>query len=118
MARLTTHILDTTRGRPAANVRIQLFRLLPDDTRLLLADLHSNQDGRTDAPLLAGDSISPGRYELLFHMGDYFSQHHAGLGDPAFLDQVPIRFAIAETSGHYHVPLLASPWAYSTYRGS
>jgi 5-hydroxyisourate hydrolase len=118
MARLTTHILDTSQGRPAANVRIQLFRLLADGDRLLLADLHSNHDGRTDEPMLSGDAITPGSYELLFHMGDYFSLHYVGLADPAFLDQVPIRFAIAEAGGHYHVPLLASPWAYSTYRGS
>lgn len=118
MARLTTHILDTAQGRPAANVRIQLFQLLADGGRMLLADLHSNPDGRTDEPLLAGDAIALGQYELLFHMGDYFTLHHVGLADPPFLDQVPVRFAIAETGGHYHVPLLASPWAYSTYRGS
>lgn len=78
----------------------------------------SNDDGRTDEPLLAGERIETGHYELVFHVGAYFAAQGVALADPPFLDQIPIRFAIAEAAGHYHVPLLVSPWSYSTYRGS
>ena len=105
---LTTHVLDTARGRPAAGVAIALARL-SDGGRELLAMATTNADGRTDEPLHA--RLDPGEYELEFAVGDYF-------GDAAFLDRVPVRFRIADPDAHYHVPLLVSPWSYSTYRGS
>ncbi len=118
MGRLTTHVLDTANGRPAGGVRIELLALGEDGGRTPLVTLTTNDDGRTDQPLLAGAAFKPGRYELVFHIGAYF----AGLGtqqpDPPFLDTVPLRFGIADATAHYHVPLLASPWSYSTYRGS
>jgi 5-hydroxyisourate hydrolase len=117
MGRLTTHILDTANGRPAAGVRIELFRL-DGDGREPLASVTTNHDGRTDQPLLAGDAFRPGRYELVFHIGAYFAGAGAEQPDPPFLDTVPLRFGIADAAAHYHVPLLASPWSYSTYRGS
>ncbi|MBL8662640.1 MAG: hydroxyisourate hydrolase [Candidatus Odyssella sp.] len=112
--RLTTHVLDTMRGKPGAGIRIELYAL-EGVTALRVADTVTNADGRTDAPLLAGGALKAGRYELLFHVGDYFRR--AG-GDSPFLDVVPIRFAVADADAHYHVPLLASPWSYTTYRGS
>jgi len=115
MGRLTTHILDTAHGRPAANVAIRLFAL--DGERTLLASVVSNSDGRSDKPLLDGDAMSTGSYELEFDIGAYFSSQGVDLDDPAFLDTVVIRFS-ARSGEHYHVPLLASPWSYSTYRGS
>lgn len=116
MARLTTHVLDTARGKPAAGMRVALFALDPE--RRLLAELTTNRDGRADQPLLDGDAGAPGRYELVFQVAAYFRKLGLPLADPPFLDEVPIRFAIAEPAGHYHVPLLCSPWSYSTYRGS
>ena len=117
MARLSTHVLDTMNGRPAAGVRIALYRL-DGEARSLMKEVATNIDGRTDAPLLTGDDYKPGQYELVFRIGDYFRGLGAALPQPAFLDVVPLRFGIAEADGHYHVPLLASPWSYSTYRGS
>ncbi len=117
MGRLSTHVLDTVKGGPARGVRITLTRLDGASREPLKAVL-TNADGRTDEPLLIGDSYRPGRYELEFHMGDYFAAAGAAQASPPFLDVVPIRFTIAEADGHYHVPLLCSPWAYSTYRGS
>jgi len=116
-ARLTTHVLDTAAGRPAAGVRIELFRLLPAG-RERLCDVATNQDGRCPAPLLAGAALRPGIYELVFHVAAYFRAAGVALAEPAFLDQVPVRFGIAEASAHTHVPLLISPYGYSTYRGS
>jgi 5-hydroxyisourate hydrolase len=107
--RLTTHVLDTANGRPAAGVEIELARL-DGDSRELLGTTTTNDDGRTDAPLLEED-LTEGEYELTFVVGGYFS------GD-GFLDRVPVRFRIADADAHYHVPLLVSPWSYSTYRGS
>lgn len=127
MGRLTTHILDTMHGRPAAGVEIELYRLgshidlkrLVSHAELVhIASARTNADGRTDQPLLSGEAFVPGTYELVFHIGDYFRSHAAHLPEPVFLDLVPIRFGLAEANGHYHVPLLVSPWAYSTYRGS
>lgn len=117
MARLSTHVLDTMNGRPAAGVKIALYRL-DGETRSLVKEVVTNADGRTDSPLLTGDEYKTGQYELVFRIGDYFRGLGADLPQPAFLDVVPLRFGISEADGHYHVPLLASPWSYSTYRGS
>lgn len=117
MGRLSTHVLDTASGLPAAGVRIELSHRAADGWRLLKS-VHTNADGRTDEPLLAGDALVPGTYLLRFHIGDYFRRAGVALPHPAFIDQVPLEFGIADSGGHYHVPLLASPWSYSTYRGS
>ncbi|HEY8383193.1 MAG TPA: hydroxyisourate hydrolase [Microvirga sp.] len=117
MGRLSTHVLDTVNGRPARGVAIELFVIDGEERRPVLRTV-TNADGRTDAPLMIGDAFKTGTYELVFRIGDYFRSLNATMADPPFLDIVPIRFAIAEPDGHYHVPLLASPWSYSTYRGS
>ena len=116
MGQLTTHILDTAQGKPAAAVRIELFAMDGVPTKLL--ERTTNRDGRCDAPLLAGDAFKPGRYQLVFHIGAYFAAQGLPMADPPFIDQVPLAFGIADAQAHYHVPLLASPWSYSTYRGS
>jgi 5-hydroxyisourate hydrolase len=114
---LTTHVLDTARGRPAANLQLQLFRLDPsNDGRRLLKEVRTNADGRTDAPLLGEGELERGLYEIVFDVGEYFAEE--GVPDPPFLGRVPVRFGIADASSHYHVPLLVSSWSYSTYRGS
>lgn len=118
MARLSTHVLDTSSGTPARGVVIELSRIDQAGFRTLLKRTVTNADGRTDEPLLSGASMIAGQYELVFVVGEYFRSRHADLPSPAFLDVIPVRFAIADESGHYHVPLLASPWSYSTYRGS
>jgi 5-hydroxyisourate hydrolase len=105
-AKLSTHVLDLTTGKPAAGLRIDLF-----SAGTLLKTVTTNAEGRTDTPLLTGDELHPDEYELLFHVGDYFK-------DKTFLDRVPIRFRIADATASYHVPLLCTPWAYTTYRGS
>jgi 2-oxo-4-hydroxy-4-carboxy-5-ureidoimidazoline decarboxylase len=115
--RLSTHVLDTAAGKPAAGVRIALYEV-GNCARGLLAQTVTNADGRTDAPLIADEPLRIGTYELQFHVGDYFAARTVITPDPAFLDIVPIRFAVAEPEGHYHVPLLVTPWSYSTYRGS
>ena len=107
-ARLSTHVLDLTRGKPAAGMKIELREMTAGT---VLKEVITNTDGRTDAPLLADDELRAGEYELLFHVGDYF-------GDKSFLDRVPVRFRIADATASHHVPLLCTPWAYSTYRGS
>ncbi|MCU0885674.1 MAG: hydroxyisourate hydrolase [Beijerinckiaceae bacterium] len=117
MGRLSTHILDTVNGGPARAVRITLHRL-DGETRTLISDVITNTDGRTDAPLLAGEAYATGSYELAFHVGDYFRARGTAQASQPFLDVVPIRFTMSEPDGHYHVPLLCSPWSYSTYRGS
>lgn len=117
MGRLSTHVLDTVNGRPAAGVRITLDWIAPDGSRSRVTETRTNADGRTDAALLTG-TLTIGSYELTFGIGDYFRGLGTTLPEPAFLGEVPIRFSIAEPEGHYHVPLLASPWSYSTYRGS
>jgi 5-hydroxyisourate hydrolase len=119
MGRLTTHVLDTARGIPAAGMEIELWRL--DDTeqrRVPVRIVRTNAEGRTDAPLLDGAHLTVGIYELVFAVGAYFNRHGMVRGEPFFLDHVPIRFGVADPNAHYHVPLLVSPWAYSTYRGS
>lgn len=114
--RLTTHVLDTATGKPAAGLSIALFHL-NGDARTHLKTVVTNADGRCDAPLLAGAEFRTGEYELVFAAGDYLRRQGAKLPEPAFLDSVPIRFGMAEPV-HYHVPLLVSPYGYSTYRGS
>lgn len=115
MAGLTTHVLDTANGRPAAGVPVRLYAVTDD--RLLLTSATTNDDGRTDAPLLAADDLRTGQYELEFDIGDYFGAQGADLTSPPFLDTVIIRCSL-RAGERYHVPLLASPWSYSTYRGS
>ena len=115
MGRLSTHILDTTHGGPAAGVAIRLFSL--GEQREQIADALSNADGRTEKALLEGDTMITGTYELEFDIGEYFRGKGAAVSEPAFLDTVVIRFGI-KAEEKYHVPLLASPWSYSTYRGS
>ncbi len=112
---LTTHVLDTARGVPAAGLRITLDRI-DGNTRERLAEMATNADGRTDGPILPRERFAAGTYELTFHAGDYLRGSGARLTEPAFLDLIPIRFGME--SGHYHVPLLLSPFGYSTYRGS
>lgn len=117
MGRLTTHILDTAHGRPGAGIALRLFRVTGAE-REALGIYRSNHDGRCDAPLLAGEALTVGTYELEFAVGDYFAALGVALAEPRFLDLVTLRFGIADTSAHYHVPLLVSPYSYSTYRGS
>ena len=118
MAGLTTHVLDTARGRPAADMELELALLDENGGRRLLKSVRTNADGRTDEPLLSENEAVPGVYEIVFEVGEYFAgRPEAGDGLP-FLDRVPLRFGISDPSAHYHVPLLASPWSYSTYRGS
>ncbi len=117
-SKLTTHVLDTANGCPGAEIAIALWKLdLKIDSKTLLKTVKTNHDGRTDEPLLAGSELSEGVYELIFTVGNYFARY----GDypaPSFLDQIPIRFGVSDIEAHYHVPLLVSPWSYSTYRGS
>ena len=117
MGQLTTHILDTAHGRPGAGIAIALYRR-QGAGRLLLGRYVSNRDGRCDAPLLQGETMQVGEYELEFEIGDYFAAQGARLSMPRFLDVVTLRFGISDAAAHYHVPLLVSPWSYSTYRGS
>ena len=115
MGRLTTHVLDTAHGKPGAGIGIKLFSLAGE--RHLVASAVTNADGRTDEPLLNEETFRAGRYELEFSVGSYFAQAGADAGTPPFLDDVVVRCSLAE-AGNYHVPLLVSPWSYSTYRGS
>lgn len=117
MAGLTTHILDTHGGVPAAGVAITLRRIGPEGTQTL-TEAVTNADGRTDAPLLAPDATRPGIYEIDFAIGPYFRERNVALAEPAFLDVVTVRFGISDIGRHYHLPLLASPYGYTTYRGS
>jgi 2-oxo-4-hydroxy-4-carboxy-5-ureidoimidazoline decarboxylase len=116
--RLSTHVLDTHSGRPAQGVWLALRELSDHDDPRLVARVCTNADGRTDAPLIHGRPVPIGRYELLFAVGDYFADLGTPLPDPPFLDVVPVRFSVAEPEGHYHVPMLVTPWSYTTYRGS
>jgi len=116
VGRLTTHVLDTAQGKPGAGIAIELYRLGAGRQRL--ASVATNSDGRCDRPLLEGPAFAAGIYELVFHAGKYFAGQGLALPEPKFLDEVVIRFGIADVAAHYHVPLLISPYAYSTYRGS
>ena len=111
--KLSTHVLDTAMGRPAAGLKIQLWRI-EDNEPLLLKEAITNRDGRTETPLLLGDELKPGVYELVFQVGRYFSK----TTEDAFLQDVPVRFRILNPKENYHIPLLVSPWSYTTYRGS
>lgn len=117
MGKLTTHVLDTANGRPAAGMAVALYRL-DAGAATLLKRVVLNHDGRADAPLLEGAAFVPGRYRLVFGVAAYFRALGATLDEPPFLDEVPLDFGLAAVGAHYHVPLLASPFAYSTYRGS
>jgi 5-hydroxyisourate hydrolase len=118
VAGLTTHVLDTARGRPAAGMALELARIDENGNRRILKAVRTNSDGRTDAPLLGEGELEGGVYEIVFDVGEYFAGGGTGVPDPPFLGRVPVRFGIADPSSHYHVPLLVSPWSYSTYRGS
>ena len=115
-ATLSTHVLDIAHGHPAQGMKIELWRL-EGNHRSLVTTATTNADGRTGKPLLSGDTFHAGQYEIIFFVGDYFSAAGAP-SQPRFLDQVPVRFNIADAGASYHVPLLCSPWSYSTYRGS
>jgi 5-hydroxyisourate hydrolase len=117
MGKLTTHVLDTARGKPAAGVKIMLYRVTGNSHKKI-AETVTNADGRTDAPMLEGKAFTAGSYELVFCAGDYLRATGQASGEVLFLDQIPIRFGVPDETAHYHVPLLVSPFAYSTYRGS
>jgi 5-hydroxyisourate hydrolase len=118
MGRLTTHVLDTARGKPAAGMIVELWSIDDGGARTRVKTVITNRDGRIDTPLLEGHELEAGVYELVFLVGDYFDGIENVAPAPRFLDRVPIRFGIADADAHYHVPLLTSRWAYSTYRGS
>jgi len=116
MGALTTHVLDTSMGKPGAGIRLDLYQL--DKQRQHLMTTVTNEDGRCDQALLEGDAFSEGEYEMVFQVGEYFASRGVVLPEPPFLNQVVIRFSVSDASEHYHVPLLLSPYSYSTYRGS
>jgi len=116
MGRLTTHVLDTAKGKPGSGIAVIVYRL--DGERREVARTVTNHDGRCDQPLLEGAALEAGKYEIIFAAGDYFRAQGLDLPEPLFVDEVSLRFGIANTEQHYHVPLLVSPWSYSTYRGS
>jgi 5-hydroxyisourate hydrolase len=115
--KLSTHVLDTSQGRPAAGLAIELWRSEAGQTAQLLKRVETNADGRTSEPLLSGEAFRAGTFELRFQVGAYFRKTTLPLANPAFLEEVPVRFTVADATASYHVPLLVSPWAYSTYRG-
>lgn len=117
MGKLSTHVLDVTQGKPGAGVKLELYEVR-DDGMVLLRTMITNQDGRCDTPLLQGEEMRAGQYELVFFAGDYFAAHGIALPQPRFLDRVKIGFGIADPAQSYHVPLIVSPWSFSTYRGS
>ncbi|MCX6118216.1 MAG: hydroxyisourate hydrolase [Proteobacteria bacterium] len=117
MGKLTTHVLDTANGKPASGMAISLYRC-KDDSKQLVGSWMTNADGRCDAPILDGVNFHVGTYELVFAVASYFDRIGDSQVNPSFLDLVPVRFSIADADAHYHVPLLVSPWSYSTYRGS
>ncbi|PMH11156.1 hydroxyisourate hydrolase [Vibrio splendidus] len=117
MGRLTTHVLDTTHGLPGAEIKVELYKVNEDSTEKL-ATVITNSDGRTDAPILAGNYFRPGKYQLVFYVADYYRSKGVELDGVPFLDDVVIRFGLDDPEAHYHVPLLVSPYSFSTYRGS
>lgn len=117
MGYLTTHVLDTAQGCPGAGIRVDVFRIA-DSARTQVGSFVTNEDGRTDTPVLPEGAFAIGQYELVFAVGAYFRSQSIALAEPAFLDEVVIRFGVADSTAHYHVPLLVSPYSYSTYRGS
>lgn len=117
MGKLSTHVLDMVRGQPAKHMRFDLVRIAGAD-RVPVVSARTNDDGRTDAPLLLGDALAAATYELIFHVAEYFTATDTVQGDPPFLDIVTLRFTVGDPDANYHVPLLVTPWAYSTYRGS
>ncbi|RCV91576.1 hydroxyisourate hydrolase [Billgrantia montanilacus] len=117
MGRLTTHVLDTAKGQPGEGIEIAVYRL-EGEQRTRLKSVVTNDDGRCDAPILEGDDFLAGEYELVFHAGAYLRRQGVTADEPRFLDVIPLRFGVADASQHYHVPLLLSPYGYSTYRGS
>lgn len=117
MAKLSTHVLDISQGKPGAGVRIELYAV-EGAGRTLLKSAQTNDDGRCSAPLLEGEALRVGRYELVFAAGDYFAAQGVALPEPRFIDRVTLAFGVADPAQNYHVPLVVSPWAYSTYRGS
>lgn len=116
MGKLTTHVLNTADGIPGAGIKVSLYKL--GQSREQVLETVTNSDGRCDKPILEGDALKPGVYELEFAAGDYFRAQGKALPEPLFVDVVVLRFGIANAGQHYHVPLLVSPWSYSTYRGS
>ncbi|MEK9847947.1 MAG: hydroxyisourate hydrolase [Rhodospirillaceae bacterium] len=115
---ITTHVLDTARGMPAAGVKIEIYRVKFDGTLELLKSSETNNDGRSAEPLVSGDQLQAGVYQITFFIGRYFESTKSNENTSVFLDQVPVRFTVSNPSSHYHVPLLASPYGYTTYRGS
>lgn len=118
MPSLSTHVLDLYNGKPAANVKIELFYKAEQGDWTLLQTVLTNTDGRTDEKLVTEDSWQAGTYELLFYVADYFNSQQVSVADPPFLSTIPVRFSMQQDAGHYHVPLLVSPWGYQVYRGS
>ncbi|MGG0176498.1 hydroxyisourate hydrolase [Gottfriedia acidiceleris] len=118
MGALTTHVLDTSRGLPASGMKLELWRVESGVTRILIQTMHTNNNGRVEFPIISGQDFQSGVYELVFFVASYFRTQGVDLAEPPFLDQIPLRFGIADTNMHYHVPLLITPWGYSTYRGS
>ncbi len=116
MGQLTSHVLDTMHGKPAAGIKIELYSLAGKRTQV--NSIVTNADGRCDAPLLNEENMETGEWELIFYVGEYFRSRKVETADIAFLEQVPVRFGIDNTDLHYHIPLLVSPWSYTTYRGS
>jgi 5-hydroxyisourate hydrolase len=117
MGKLSTHVLDITQGKPGAGVKVALYAVGPQGRELLKTDV-TNADGRCAAPLLEGDALKQGKYELVFSAGEYFAAQGVALPEPRFIDEVTLAFGVAHAEQNYHVPLVVSPWAYSTYRGS
>ena len=117
MGRLTTHLLDTAHGKPVAGIEVTLYRRAGDRYEAIVS-MTTNADGRCDTPLLEGEALQPGRYRLVFAAGAYFRSLGVALPDPPFIDAVVVDFGVADANAHYHVPLLVSPWSYSTYRGT
>jgi 2-oxo-4-hydroxy-4-carboxy-5-ureidoimidazoline decarboxylase len=116
--RLSTHVLDTHSGKPAAGIAVELVELSELGASRVVTRTITNADGRTDQPLIGGRPVPIGHYELTFSVGKYFAERHVAMSDPPFLDQIPLRFSVSEPEGHLHVPLLVTPWSYATYRGS